>query len=87
MSNQQSTIVTDLDGTLLHTDMLLESMLALLKRNFLYVLVFPFWLMSGRAVLKSKIAERVDLDVTSLPYREDLIAYLTRESVSPEGST
>ena len=32
MSNQQSTIVTDLDGTLLHTDMLLESMLALLTQ-------------------------------------------------------
>jgi len=44
MSNSQRTIVTDLDGTLIRTDMLLEPLLALIKQNLLYVFMVPFWL-------------------------------------------
>ena len=44
MSNSQRTIVTDLDGTPIRTDMLLEFLLALIKQNLLYVFMVPFWL-------------------------------------------
>lgn len=82
MSHYQLPLVTDLDGTLIRTDMLLESLLVLLKRNFLYVFIIPFWLMLGRATLKARIAERITLDVASLPYRTDFIEYLREQKAA-----
>jgi 4-hydroxybenzoate polyprenyltransferase/phosphoserine phosphatase len=69
-------LVVDLDGTLLKTDLLLESLLALLKRRPHYLLILPLWLLRGRAYLKQQIACRVWLDVSVLPYRDDLRDYL-----------
>ncbi|MGP0072058.1 MAG: UbiA family prenyltransferase [Bryobacteraceae bacterium] len=66
-------LAVDLDGTLVRTDLLLESLLALLKRNALYVCVLPLWLVRGKAYFKQQIARRVSLDVTTLPYRQDLL--------------
>ena len=37
-------LAVDLDGTLIHSDVLLESFLLLIKRNPLYLLLVPFWL-------------------------------------------
>ena len=68
-------LVVDLDGTLLKTDLLLESLLALLKQP-LYVLLLPIWLLKGKAYLKQQIARRVELDVTILPYRNEILEYL-----------
>lgn len=61
-------LCVDLDGTLIRSDLLLESALALVKRNPLYVLMYPLWLLRGRAHLKQEIARRVQLDVRTLPY-------------------
>ncbi len=72
-------LAVDLDGTLVSTDLLWESIFMLLKVNPLYLFVMPIWLMSGKASLKSEIARRVTLDATSLPYREEFISFLTRE--------
>jgi hypothetical protein len=36
-------LAVDLDGTLIHSDVLLESFLLLIKRNPLYLLLVPFW--------------------------------------------
>ena len=69
-------LVVDLDGTLVKTDLLLESVLALLKRRPLYLFILPVWLLRGRAYLKQQVARRVSLDVRVLPYRDDLLNYL-----------
>ena len=69
-------LVVDLDGTLVKTDLLIESFFILLKQNPLYILVIPFWLLKGRAFLKQQISERVNLDVTVLPYNEELLDHL-----------
>jgi len=69
-------LVVDLDGTLVRTDTLLEGFLLLLKKNLLWGLLAPGWLLKGRAHLKSEIAKRVELDATQLPYREDLLIWL-----------
>ncbi|WP_089725674.1 UbiA family prenyltransferase [Candidatus Thiosymbion oneisti] len=66
----------DLDGTLIRTDLLVESIFALLKRNVLFVFLLPLWLLKGRAHLKHEIAARVDIDVGLLPYQDDFLAYL-----------
>lgn len=69
-------LCVDLDGTLVRTDVLVESVLALVKRNPLYVLMLPAWLARGRAALKAEVARRVELDPAALPYRDDFLAWL-----------
>jgi 4-hydroxybenzoate polyprenyltransferase len=69
-------LVVDLDGTLAKTDLLVESFFALLKQNLLYIFVFPFWLLKGKAFLKRQIGKRVTLDVSILPYHRELLDHL-----------
>lgn len=73
----------DLDGTLVKTDLLYESLLALLSRNPLYVFLLPFWLLRGKASLKHEIARRVELDVTTLPYDARVVDALRETSARP----
>lgn len=63
----------DLDGTLIHTDLLMESALALLHRNPLYAFAMVAWLLRGRAVLKREIARRVEIDAATLPYDKSIL--------------
>lgn len=69
-------IAVDLDGTLTLTDTLHESVIALLRDQPLLVFVLPIWLLMGRAHLKARIADRVYIDPTLLPYNTQLIAWL-----------
>lgn len=69
-------LVVDLDGTLIASDLLWESLFALLSKNILYIFVLPFWLVKGKAFLKTAIAERVTLEAASLPYRQDFLNFL-----------
>lgn len=43
------------------TDLLFESLLRLIRRNPLYLLLIPLWLLRGRARLKHQLARRVAL--------------------------
>lgn len=72
-------LVIDLDGTLLRSDLLQESALRLLQVAPLQVLRLPAWLLAGKAVLKRRIAEQVDIDVTTLPYDERVLAWIDEE--------
>ncbi|MDB6020457.1 MAG: UbiA prenyltransferase [Pedosphaera sp.] len=72
-------LCVDLDGTLIKTDVLWESMVLLLKRNPLYLLALPFWLLRGRAVLKKEIAARTELNPANLPYHQPFLEYLRAE--------
>ncbi len=73
-------LCVDLDGTLIKTDLLVESFFALLKNNFFFVFVIPFWLRKGKAYLKQQIADRVDLDVSLLPFNETVLDYVKSEA-------
>jgi 4-hydroxybenzoate polyprenyltransferase/phosphoserine phosphatase len=75
-------LCVDLDGTLVRSDLLIESALALMKRAPLTLLLFPFWLLRGKAYLKEQIAHRVSLDATNLPYHELLLARLRDEKAN-----
>ena len=72
-------LCVDLDGTLVKTDTLLETLLLLLKKNPLYLLMLPLWLRRGKAHLKREISRRVELDAASLPYNEAFLDYLQAE--------
>jgi 4-hydroxybenzoate polyprenyltransferase/phosphoserine phosphatase len=72
-------LCVDLDGTLIKTDLLWESLVRLLRRNPLWAFVAPFWWMRGRAFLKHQIAARVTLDPSSLPFNAQFVEYLRAE--------
>jgi phosphoserine phosphatase len=71
-----------LDGTLVRTNLLLASLLLLLKRNPLYLFAALAWLARGKEALKAQLAARVVLDPACLPYHQQLIAWLRRERES-----
>ncbi|MGF6853347.1 UbiA family prenyltransferase [Paraburkholderia sp. CI3] len=75
-------LCVDLDGTLTRSDVLIESFLALVKRNPLYLLHCLVWLMRGKGYLKARIAERVAIDVSLLPYNAPLVDFLKKERSS-----
>ena len=72
-------LVVDLDGTLLRTDLLLESALRLVKQKPWTLLAMPLWILRGRAHLKKRICQLVQMDVTRLPIHKELLAWLREE--------
>ena len=76
MSENKPAIVIDLDGTLIRSDLLIESFLSLIKANPLYVFAAVAWLFKGKANLKKEIAQRVDIPVETLPFNDAVIGYI-----------
>lgn len=72
-------LVVDLDGTLVHTDMLHESALRVLRDSPMDTFRIPFWLSKGKAVLKQHLASRTEFDPTSLPYNGELLDWLRQQ--------
>ena len=77
--SRSTPLVVDLDGTLIRTDLLHESVFGLLKQNPFNIFLLPFWLLRGKAYMKQQIAERVDLRVDLLPWNEEFLGYLQEE--------
>lgn len=69
-------LVIDLDGTLIHTDMLHESTLRLLRDAPLELLRLPFLLARGKATLKRHVAQHSNFDPAALPYNQTLLDWL-----------
>lgn len=72
-------LYVDLDGTLVRTDLLHESVLEAVKRRPLHLLLLPLWLLKGKAYLKRRVAQAVDLDAATLPYHPEFLDFLTRQ--------
>ena len=72
-------LVVDLDGTLIRTDLLVESFFARLGANPLRI--FSLWssLSRGKACLKADIARDTPIDPAHLPYNEQVLS-LVREA-------
>jgi len=75
-------LIIDLDGTLIHTDMLHESALRTLRDKPAEVLRIPFLLARGKAVLKRRLAQHGEFDAASLPYNTALLEWLRQERSS-----
>jgi 4-hydroxybenzoate polyprenyltransferase len=69
-------LVVDLDGTLLRTDTLIESVCVLARNAPLKLFRLPFWWMRGRAYLKHQLAELALPDIHWLPQRHDVVEFL-----------
>ena len=66
-------LVVDLDGTLCRTDTLWETFFAAWRMCWWLPLVAPFWLIAGRARLKSRLSEIALPMINSLPWNESVI--------------
>ena len=72
-------LVVDLDGTLLRSDSLVESLLALAHARPWALLALPAWLLQGRARLKQALAAASQVDVATLPFDARLVEQLRHE--------
>jgi 4-hydroxybenzoate polyprenyltransferase len=79
LASDEVPLVVDLDGTLVHTDTLVESMFAAARAHPLVLLRVPLWLLGGRAHLKRKLALRSAFDTDRLPVDGDLLHHLRAE--------
>jgi 4-hydroxybenzoate polyprenyltransferase/phosphoserine phosphatase len=72
-------LVVDLDGTLIFSDLLWESLVLFLKKSFLRAWLLPLWLARGKAAFKAALAAEVELDPAALPYDRALIELMREE--------
>jgi 4-hydroxybenzoate polyprenyltransferase len=72
-------LAVDLDGTLLHTDTLVESVVTLLRQRPWMIGPALLALLRGRAGFKAWLAGRVDLEVGCLPFNGELLDWLRGE--------
>ena len=72
-------LCVDLDGTLIHTDLLYESFVAVVTARPWLLFLVPFWLLRGRPYLKARLAERCDLTAALLPYDQRVLDYIAGE--------
>jgi 4-hydroxybenzoate polyprenyltransferase/phosphoserine phosphatase len=74
-------LVVDLDGTLILTDMLIESFFALVTDRPRDAAKTLWHLRYGKALFKAEVAERARLDLRTLPFNEELLAWLKEEKI------
>ncbi|MGD0627721.1 MAG: UbiA family prenyltransferase [Terracidiphilus sp.] len=72
-------LCVDLDGTLVKSDTLVDSLLALARRHPAAMFKLPGRLLDGKAAFKAFVTESVSLDVAHLPYNRKLLQYLNQE--------
>lgn len=80
--DSQQPLVVDLDGTLVHTDMLHETSLRVLRDSPWDLLRLSVWLPQGKAVVKQNLAHRARFDPEHLPYNGPLLAWLREQKAA-----
>ena len=78
-------LIVDLDGTLIRSDLLVESAFAHLGKNPIRIFALLASLFRGKAALKAYIADATTIDVSALPYDDDVmsLARTAREEGRP----
>jgi hypothetical protein len=72
-------LCVDLDGTLVKSDTLVDSLLVLARTHPAMLLTLPGRLLHGKAAFKEFVTSHVSLDVAHLPYNRTLLQYLHEE--------
>jgi 4-hydroxybenzoate polyprenyltransferase/phosphoserine phosphatase len=75
-------LVVDLDGSLIAGDTLWESLLQLVMLRPIAACAVPAWLRLGKAGFKRRVSDHVTLDPASLPYRDEVLAFLRSQRQS-----
>lgn len=76
MNTQDDILVVDLDGTLLRSDMLYESLWSAMAHDWRCFFGTVQALKQGRARLKRYLAQAAQIDIERLPYDEDVLEYV-----------
>jgi 4-hydroxybenzoate polyprenyltransferase/phosphoserine phosphatase len=80
--DKQRPLVVDLDGTLIYSDLLVESALLAVKEQPGIAFRMFAWLKQGKATLKRQLAERAHIDVANLPWNAPFLAWLKEQHQS-----
>jgi 4-hydroxybenzoate polyprenyltransferase len=75
-----SCLCVDLDGSLVRTDTLIESVLAYLRVQPLRLFRVFGWLFLGKARFKQELGRAVSLEPASLPYHREVLDFIEAES-------
>ena len=75
-------LYVDLDGTLVATDTLWESVILLIRKNLLMFFYLLILLGRGKANFKHELAKQVQLHFESLPYRSEVLTFLRAEKAT-----
>ncbi len=75
-------LCVDLDGTLIKSDMMFESMAILIKSNPIYLLMIPIWFIKGKLYLKEQLFNRVQIDIDTMPLNDEIVNFLINEKKS-----
>jgi 4-hydroxybenzoate polyprenyltransferase len=76
-------LVLDVDGAVLRTDLLHETAVAFVKANPFRIFLLLYWMWTGTAHLKSKLAQNAVIDIDLLPLNDELVSFA--RSASDEG--
>ena len=76
MQDKKKVLAVDLDGTLLRSDLLFESVCYKLSMSFFYLFQIIKWLFSGKANLKARLADGFEFDPALLPFRRSVIDFI-----------
>ncbi len=72
-------LCVDLDGTLVKSDTLVDSVLAIARQHPAKLVKIPGWIGQGKAAFKQHVTGAVELDVEHLPYNGPLLEWLRVE--------
>ena len=75
-------LCVDLDGTLIHTDCLFETLIGAIRLNPFVLFQVIGWLMKGRPILKAELAKRFLPDPALLPWNESVLEYVKKEKTN-----
>ena len=76
---QERPLCVDLDGTLVKSDTLVDSLLILLRKRPLLLVRAMLRITQGKAAVKKYVSRAVVLDVGGLPYNRKVLRYLEEE--------
>ncbi|MBT8131911.1 MAG: UbiA family prenyltransferase [Gammaproteobacteria bacterium] len=66
-------LCVDLDGTLIHADLSIESIIRGIKKSLWTLFALPAWLIHSKSRAKAELAKLSSLDASSLPYNEEVV--------------
>jgi 4-hydroxybenzoate polyprenyltransferase len=79
MTNASPVLCVDLDGVLVRTNTLVESLFLFARLHPLRIPLLLIWLLRGRSRLEMRIGEEALPSIETLPYNTELLEYLRKQ--------
>src|ERR1700760_4754742 len=78
-SESSCVLCVNLDGTLVKSDTLVDSVLFMARHRPAELVKIPGWIAQGKAAFKRHVTSAIELDVEYLPYNQALLTYLQEQ--------